>query len=98
MRRRWKVLLVVGWALFTFGPLLGALLAGAVADAHGCTLNEGSVHPCVIGGWDAGELLYAFGVMGWLMLVTVPVGTLTGIAGLGAWIAWLIARRARLRA
>jgi hypothetical protein len=46
-------------------------------------VDEGSVHPCVIGGKDYGQLLYTLGVMGWLMLITLPLGTL-------AFVAWLI--------
>jgi hypothetical protein len=37
-------------------------------------VDEGSVHPCVINGKDYGQLLYTLGVMGWLMLVTLPAG------------------------
>ncbi len=55
-------------------PLFGALTAGGVASALGCRLDEGSVHPCPFFGVDLGEPLYAFGVLGWLSLVTIPAG------------------------
>jgi hypothetical protein len=42
-----------------------------------------SVHRCIINGHDYGELLYSLGVMGWLMLVTIP-------GGLVAFVSWLI--------
>jgi hypothetical protein len=37
----------------------------------------------MINGNDYGQLLYTLGVMGWLMLVTLPVGAL-------AFVLWLI--------
>ena len=39
--------------------------------------------PCLINGHDYGHLLYTLGVMGWLMLLTLP-------AGLFAFVIWLI--------
>ncbi len=65
---------LVGILLFAALPLIGALGAGGVAHALGCTLDEGDVHPCPFLGVDLGEPLYAFGVMGWLILLTVPAG------------------------
>lgn len=67
------------WALYTFGPLLSTLIAGAMASAHGCPLDEGSVHPCIVAGKDIGEMLYSMGVMGWLMLITLPTGLIAGV-------------------
>ena len=48
------------------------MLCAAIANAYGCKVDEGSVHPCIINGHDYGELLYSLGVMGWFMLVTIP--------------------------
>jgi hypothetical protein len=62
--------------LVAFSPLFGVMYAGAVAQANGCTLDEGSVHPCIVNGVDQGDSLYTLGVMGWLMMVTIPVGVL----------------------
>jgi hypothetical protein len=50
------------------------MLRGAIANAYGCKVDEGSVPPCIINGHDYGELLYSLGVMGWFMLVTIPGG------------------------
>lgn len=67
--------LVVFVILFVaFLPLFSVAIAGGIANANGCELDEGSVHPCVVAGTDMGETLYAMGVMGWLMLATIPVG------------------------
>jgi hypothetical protein len=59
------------------------MLCSAIANAYGCKVDEGSVHPCIIGGHDYGELLYDLGVMGWFMLATIPLG-------LVAFVTWLI--------
>jgi hypothetical protein len=59
------------------------MLCAAIANANGCKVDEGSVHPCIINGQDYGELLYSLGVMGWLMLVSIP-------GGLFAFVGWLI--------
>ncbi|GMA15739.1 hypothetical protein E5F05_06160 [Deinococcus metallilatus] len=88
MRRFWPLLAVLLWALFTFGPLLSVLVASAVATANGCALDEGSIHPCVIAGWNAGGLLYTLGVLGWLMLLTLPVGAVVGAVGGVLWLVW----------
>jgi hypothetical protein len=77
----WIVLaLIVGFAL---APVGSVVACGLIANAHGCKVDEGSVHPCVINGQDYGQPLYTLGVLGWLMLVTIP-------GGLVAFIIWLI--------
>lgn len=95
MRRRWVLLAAVLWVLFTFGPLLGVLVASAVANAHGCRLDESGAHPCVVAGRDVGGLLAGLFVLGWLMLVTLPVGALIGVAGVVVWLARLAQRGSR---
>ncbi|BDP43147.1 hypothetical protein DAETH_31160 [Deinococcus aetherius] len=94
MRRRWLLLAVLAWALFTFGPLLGVLLSSWVAGANGCRLDEAGTYPCVVAGVDVGGLLSTLFVLGWLMLVTIPVGVLVGLGGLVAWAVLLVSRRA----
>jgi hypothetical protein len=67
--------LILGLILFVgFLPVLSVAIAGGIASANGCQLDEGSVHPCVVNGVDMGETLYSMGVMGWFMLVTLPLG------------------------
>src|SRR5438477_6815664 len=77
----WIILVLI--ALFAFAPVGSVVACGVIANAHGCRVDEGSVHPCVINGNDYGQLLYTLGVMGWFMLVTLP-------AGLFAFVLWLI--------
>jgi len=69
--------------MVAFAPVGSVVACGLIANAHGCRVDEGSVHPCVIGGKDYGQLLYTLGVMGWLMLITLPAGAL-------AFATWLI--------
>src|SRR6516165_10602718 len=68
---------------FSFAPIGSVMFCGAIANAYGCKVDEGSVHPCIINGQDYGHLLYSLGVLGWLMLVTLP-------CGLFAFVVWLI--------
>ncbi len=70
----WIVLAVI--LLVAVAPLVSALTAGWIAAANGCALDEGSVHSCIVNGKDIGQTLYTFGVMGWLMLATIPLGGL----------------------
>ncbi len=65
--------------LLAFAPVISAFSAGAIAEANGCTLNEGGVYPCVIGGTDYGETLSVMFVLGWLGLVSLPLGALAAI-------------------
>src|ERR1700730_18559569 len=65
------LLLIVG---FASAPVGSVMLCAWIANAHGCKVDEGSVHPCVINGHDYGQLLYTLGVLGWLMLFPFPGG------------------------
>ena len=69
-------------------PMISVIIAGSIASWHGCTLHEGFVNPCVVNGRDIGETLYAMGVMGWFMLVTIPLGALGFIVWTLAWVWW----------
>ncbi len=82
----WVLYLLALFAIlaFAFAPIGSVMLCAGIANAYGCKVDEGSVHPCIINGHDYGELLYSLGVLGWLMLVTLPAGAL-------AFVFWLIA-------
>ena len=69
------------------------MLCAAIANAHGCKVDEGSAHPCIINGHDYGELLYSLGVMGWFMLVTIP----GGLVAFASWLIFLILHRSAWR-
>jgi hypothetical protein len=77
----WVVLVLI--VLVALAPVGSVVTCGLIANAHGCKVDEGSVHPCIINGHDYGQLLYTLGVLGWLMLVTIP-------GGVFAFVIWLI--------
>src|SRR5436309_13628887 len=79
----WYLLALFVIIAFGFAPIGSVMLCAAIANANGCKVDEGSVHPCIINGQDYGHLLYTLGVLGWLMLVTLP-------GGLFAFVIWLI--------
>ena len=83
----WIVLAII--LLVALAPVLSVIVAGTIADANGCALDEGSVHPCIVNGEDIGSTLYALGVMGWFMLATIPLGA----GALLLWAVVLIAHR-----
>src|SRR5437763_729624 len=85
------VLVLIG--IVAMSPVASVIVAGWIANTHGCRLDEGSVHPCVIGGKDYGQLLYALGVLGWLMLVTLPAGLVVAII----WLLVLLVHLSRFR-
>ena len=74
------LLLIVLVALAPIGSVVACSL---IANRYGCHVDEGSVHPCLVDGKDYGPLLYQLGVMGWLMLLTLPAGAI-------AFCLWLI--------
>jgi hypothetical protein len=89
----WYVLALFMIVAFAFAPIGSVMLCGAIANAYGCKVDEGSVHPCFINGHDYGELLYSLGVMGWLMLVSLPGGFFAFVG----WLIFLILHRATWR-
>ena len=79
----WYLLVLLLIFAFAFAPIGSVMLCGAIASAYGCKVDEGSVHPCIINGQDYGHLVYTLGVLGWLLIVTLP-------AGVFAFVIWLI--------
>lgn len=78
------LLSAVAILLLTSAPLIAALSASSAANVFGCELNEGGVHPCVVGGTDIGEMLAFLFVSGWFMFFTIPLGA-------AAMLVWCIA-------
>jgi hypothetical protein len=88
----WHHILIMSLiALLGIAPILSAVIAGSIAAANGCRLDEAGVYPCVIGGQDYGGLLATMGVLGWLALVSLP---LAGTALL-VYLVVLIVRRSK---
>ena len=91
----WLIYLIVLAAILAvaLAPVGSVVVAGLIAKSHGCQLDEGGPHPCVIGGIDYGSILCTMGVLGWLMLVTIPIGALAMLA----WVVVLTIHRIRWR-
>ncbi|MGH6787259.1 MAG: hypothetical protein ACREBO_10540 [Novosphingobium sp.] len=67
--------------------MIPVIVVAAIAGVFGCTVDEGSVHPCVVFGNDIGYMLYAMSMMGFLGMATFPTGILALIGFSG--IVWL---------
>src|SRR6476619_458909 len=89
----WYLLALLVILAFAFAPIGSVILCAAIANAYGCKVDEGSVHPCIINGHDYGELLYSLGVMGWFMLVTIP----GGLVAFASWLIFLVLHRVAWR-
>jgi hypothetical protein len=85
------ILLVI--ALIGLAPVLSVMAASGLASANGCALDEGSVHACMMGGRDYGDLLYGMGVMGWFALATLPLAGITIIVYLIVLLVLYVARK-----
>ena len=88
--------LLIGYAIIavaTGWPIASVAAAALVASWNGCVLNEGNVNPCVVGGKDIGETLYAMGVMGWFMLATIPLGVIAFVIWTVGWLIWYTRRQ-----
>lgn len=91
LRNLFVLLLIMLWTIW---PIVLAGVAGSIASANGCELNEAVINPCIVNGRDMGETLYSMGVMGWFMLVTIPTGLLALLIFLLLLlIEWIVVRR-----
>lgn len=81
---KWYWIALVAIMIFSVLPLISGIGAAYIAESNGCRLDEGSSHPCIIAGVDWGDMLYALGVLTWLMFATFPIGFVL-------FIVWLIA-------
>jgi hypothetical protein len=93
--RPYAVSLIVIVAV-TLAPVASLLVAALIANFFGCRLDEGNLHPCVVGGIDLGAMLYGMGVMGWLFLATLPLGAIALLVWLAVLLVHLFVKR-RLR-
>jgi len=95
MSLKWPAVTCLVLALVGLAPIISVLISLAFADAFGCALDEGGVHPCLAYGHDIGEQLNVMFVLGWLQLVTWPAVAVAAIGGLVLTIlaVWRAARR-----
>ncbi|WPC73026.1 hypothetical protein [Vibrio porteresiae] len=85
-KMRLPIIAVACSLFFSVVPLLSVMVAGAIANIKHCLLDEGGANPCIIFGIDVGDILYSMLVFGWLMLVSLPLGSVLTIVS----VAWLI--------
>lgn len=64
-------ILILG-ILICLSPFIALFWASRFADRHGCDLHEGFVNPCVVNGFDWGDMLYSAFVSGWFLMFTLP--------------------------
>lgn len=88
------LLLILVWTVW---PVALVGVAGSIASANGCQLDEGSAHSCIVNGRDMGEQLYGMSVMGWFMLVTIPTGLFALATYFGILLLVWFVKRARRR-
>ncbi|MCR0981597.1 hypothetical protein [Roseomonas populi] len=86
---RTGLIILVVVTLVAWAPVLSVLFTAAVAGALDCRVHEGFINPCPSPVGDLGELLYATGVMGWLMLATAPFMLATGVIWPVLLLAWI---------
>ena len=94
----WYAVVLVLVLLFAAAPIISVLVSSAIAEAHGCVLNEGGANPCVINGKDYGETLVTMFLLGWLMFLTLPAGALAFLLWLVVLIVHWVARSRRAHA
>jgi hypothetical protein len=59
--------------LVELAPFFPVLIAGFIARANGCELNESSASACYIFGHDFGSIFYFMSMLGWFGLASLPI-------------------------
>ena len=85
---------IIGGLLFASSvPVLSLALAATLSKLLGCTLNEADIHPCYVLGISIGPLLYGLSIMGWLMILSLPLGAVVSLTWIGAESVWFVRKR-----
>ena len=91
----WAVHWILFGLIFILGnlPIATTVISAAVANANNCTISEGLLNPCIIGGRDWGSDLQ-FGGMSFLYIfLTWPLALVLFIV----WLIVLLVHRARFK-
>lgn len=78
--RRWGFRLLLALTVLSWLPVAVITATYGVALLAGCDAQRGSLVHCLMPGADAGGLMNAVLITGWLMLVLSPVALLTACA------------------
>ena len=87
-RRAWLLALVLV-TLIAWLPALSLSAGLAIASLTGCQVHEGFAQPCQTWAGDIGGLLYGMTVMGWFLLITLPLMLITLAPWLVLGVIWL---------
>ena len=60
-------------------PILVSMLAGFIGYCMGCSINEAGTDDCVRIGVPFGTILNPLGVLGWLGIITIPLGVIATV-------------------
>ena len=60
-------------------PLLISMLAGFVGNCLSCNINEGGTDQCIRSGIAFGTALNPLAVLGWLSIITIPLGLIATV-------------------
>jgi len=78
MKKIWVILIGI---FIIVSPMAISSGADLFANLNGCDLDEGGVHPCVVGGKDYGSILYDMGMFFLLTVISLPIGFFVVIFG-----------------
>ena len=87
-----RTAMLLGLALCIL-PVMSVDLASWTAWLNGCLLNEVNTHPCRLMGLDIGGLLTSLFGIGWLMLLTIPLGSILILVWAGTELVQFVRRR-----
>ncbi len=72
MKRLVYIILAIGISLCVL-PIFFIIWAGNFAQRHGCRLDEAGIYPCIVDGTDWGSTLAAASLLGWILILTLPI-------------------------
>jgi len=72
--------------LFTLFPFAATIASVVTAEATGCSLDQATPYPCIVGGVNYGYMVAVLFMLGGAWLFTVPIG----VFALGTWLVILI--------
>jgi len=79
LRMLWIIFIYTALFFLGFGPVLISILAFSIGKRLGCNINEAGTDPCIRNGRDWGKILNPMAVVGWLSVVTLPLGVMGAI-------------------
>jgi ABC-type Fe3+ transport system permease subunit len=69
-----KISLITGSLALIILPWASVFVAYKIAETYDCRVDTAGVHPCLVGNRDLGKLLNTMGMMGFVGMMTSPLG------------------------